>query len=52
MGGGGEDLVGQGGPGTPGRDQQVSHRQVHQVVVDRRPANMEHCVTYKCYAVR
>ncbi len=37
MGGGGEHLVGQGGPGTPGRDEQVCHRQVHQVVVDCRP---------------
>jgi hypothetical protein len=37
VGGGGEHLVGQGGPGTPGRDEQVRHRQVHQVVVDCRP---------------
>ncbi len=37
VGGGGEHLVGQRGPGTPGWDEQVRHRQVHQVVVDCRP---------------
>ena len=37
VGGGGEHLVGQGRPGAPRRDEQVRHRQVHQVVVDRCP---------------